>query len=92
MVHFNNVTGLAQVSPRCVTDGDKREVELCTGCCHGVLYRVVSWGFVQGVVMGFCTGCCHGVLYRVLSWGFVQGAVMGFCTGCCHEVLYRVLS
>jgi len=66
MVHFNNVTGLTQVSPR-VIDDDRREIVFCTGCCNEVLYRVLSLGFVQGAVMRFCTRCCHEVLYRVLS-------------------------
>ena len=69
MVHFNNIIGLTQMSHLVVllTDGDRREVEFCRGCCHEVLHRVMLLGFVQGDVMRFCTGCSHEVLYRVMS-------------------------
>ena len=77
-----------------------------SGCCAGVLFRVLRIMFAIGV-LGCCWGCCPGcsgsclslggvrVLSRVLCRGAVQGAPDNVChwavLGCCIGVLFRVL-
>ena len=65
-------------------------MEICTGCQYGDMYRVSIWRYVQGVNMEIYTGCKYGDKYRVSIWRYVQGVNMEIYTGCQCGDIYRV--
>ena len=65
-------------------------MEICTGCQYGDMYRVSIWRYIPGVNMEINTVCQYGDMYRVSIWRFIQGVNVEIYTGCKYGDKYRV--